>query len=102
MHSRFYILVFNLTLLGTACTTTGAEPERFANLDCKALSELSKSYTNSLSHLDIFNDTDINELERTGRRDRIIGQSRDNLRPYEKGREKDINSIRAASRLKKC
>ncbi len=101
MRRSFLIQLLTAFLL-SACATTGAEPERFAGMDCKTLSDLSKSYSNSLSNIDLFNDGDVNELERSGKSQRIIGQSRSDLRPYEKAREKDINSIRAASRLKGC
>ncbi len=92
-------------LLLTACATAGAEPERYAGMDCQQLSDLKRSYAQSSAQLDLFNDGDINELERTNstRRDLTdVGQSRPDLRPYEVEREKDINSIRAASRLKGC
>lgn len=92
-------------LLLTACATAGAEPERYAQLSCQQLSDLKRSYTQSSAQYDLFNDGDINELERTNssRRDLIeVGQSRANLRPYEVEQEKDLNSIRAASRLKDC
>lgn len=100
---RRALLIFLIpAFLLPACATTGAEPARFAAMDCKTLSDLSKSYSKSLSNMDLFNDGDLNELERRGKSQRIIGQSRADLRPYEKAREKDINSIRAASRLKGC
>lgn len=92
-------------LLLTACATAGAEPERYAGMDCQQLSDLKRSYAQSPAHLDLFNDGDINELERTNSTRRNladVGQSRPDLRPYEVDREKDINSIRAASRLKGC
>jgi len=99
------IFVLTSALLLTACVTAGAEPERFAGMDCQQLSDLKRSYTQSLAQYDLFNDGDINELERTNssRRDLSdIGQTRPDLRPYEVQQEKDINSIRAASRLKGC
>lgn len=102
MRDMVFICFFGTFVLLTGCMTTGADPEKYSSLDCKAISDLSKSYKNSFSNLDLFNDNDINEFELTGTRDRILGQSRDNLRPYEKAFEKDINSLRAASRLKGC
>jgi len=99
------IVVLLSVLLLTACATAGAEPERYAGLDCQQLSDLKRSYTQSMAQYDLFNDGDINELERTNstRRDLVdVGQSRPDLRPYEVEQEKDLNSIRAASRLKGC
>jgi len=99
------ILVLLGALLLTACVTAGAEPERYARLNCQELSDLKRSYTQNIAQYDLFNDGDINELERTNstRRDLVdVGQSRPDLRPYEVQQEKDINSIRAASRLKGC
>lgn len=93
------------TLLLTACATAGAEPERYAGFDCQQLSDLKRSYTQSSAQYDLFQDGDINELERrnSSRRNLAdVGQSRPDLRPYEVEQEKDINSIRAASRLKGC
>ena len=93
------------TLLLTACATAGAEPERYADLNCQELADLKRSQAQSFAQLDLFNDGDINELGRTNatRRDLFDnGQSRPNLRPYEVEQEKDLNSIRAASRLKGC
>jgi len=98
-------LILISALLLTACVTAGAEPERYAGMSCQQLVELSRSYSKSLAQYDLFNDGDINELERTNstRRDLVdIGQSRPDLRPYEVEQEKDLNSIRAASRLKGC
>ena len=98
-------LILMSALILTGCATAGAEPERFAGLDCAQLSDLKRSYAQSSAQYDLFNDGDINELERrnVARRDlNDIGQSRPDLRPYEVEREKDINSIRAASRLKGC
>lgn len=98
-------LIIILALFVTACATAGAEPERYAGLSCQQLSDLKRSYTKSTAQFDLFNDGDINELERTNssRRDLAdVGQSRPNLRPYEVQQEKDLNSIRAASRLKGC
>lgn len=92
-------------LLLTACVTAGAEPERYAGLDCQQLSDLKRSYTKSMAQYDLFNDGDINELERTNSSRRNladIGKSRPDLRPYEVEQEKDLNSIRAAARLKGC
>jgi len=89
----------------TACETAGAEPERYAGLNCQQLSNLKKTYQQSFAQRDIFNDSDINELERTNatRRNLIdIGQSRPDLFAYEVDQEKDLNSVRAASRLKGC
>lgn len=100
---RIFILIPALLL--TACVTAGAEPERYADMDCQQLSDLKRSYGQSMANYDLFGDGDINELERTNssRRDLIdIGQSRADLRPYEVEQEKDLNSIRAASRLKGC
>ena len=99
------ILVLIPALLLTACVTAGAEPERYAGMTCQQLSDLKRSYGQSMANYDLFRDGDINELERTnsGRRDLVdIGQSREDLRPYEVQQEKDLNSIRAASRLKGC
>ena len=96
---------FLAALLLTACVTAGAEPERYAGMNCQQLSDLKRSYTTSLAQYDLFNDGDTNELERTNssRRDLSdVGQSRPNLRPYEVEQEKDLNSIRAAARLKGC
>ncbi len=93
------------TLLLTACATAGAEPERYAGFDCQQLSDLKRSYQQSSERYDLFQDSDINELERrnSSRRNLAdIGQSRPDLRPYEVEQEKDLNSIRAASRLKGC
>ena len=98
-------LILLSALLLTACATAGAEPERYAGLDCQQLSDLKRSYTTSLAQYDLFNDGDINELERTNSSRRNladVGQSRPDLRPYEREQEKDLNSIRAASRLKGC
>jgi len=98
-------LIIISALLVTACATAGAEPERYTGLSCQQLSDLKRSYTKSAAQFDLFNDGDINEFERTNssRRDLAdVGQSRPNLRPYEVEQEKDLNSIRAASRLKGC
>lgn len=100
---RNCVLLFAALL--TACATAGAEPERYAGLSCQQLSDLKRSYTTSLARYDLFNDGDINELERTNSSRRNlsdVGQSRPDLRPYEREQEKDLNSIRAASRLKGC
>lgn len=98
------VSIFSLCL--TACgTTAGAEPERYAGLNCQQLSNLKKTYQKSFAQRNIFNDADINELERTNstRHDLFdVGQSRPDLRAYEVEQEKDINSIRAASRLQGC
>lgn len=99
------MLILIPALLLTACATAGAEPERYAEMDCQQLSDLKRSYGQSMANFDLFQDGDINELERTNsvRRDLIdVGQSRPDLRPYEVEQEKDLNSIRAASRLKGC
>ena len=98
-------LILLLVILLTACATAGAEPERYAGLNCQQLSDLKRSYTTSLAQYDLFNDGDLNELERTNSSRRNladVGQSRPDLRPYELEQEKDLNSIRAASRLKGC
>ena len=98
-------LILLSAILLTACATAGAEPERYAGLNCQQLSDLKRSYTTSLAQYDLFNDGDINELERTNSSRRNladVGQSRPDLRPYEREQEKDLNSIRAASRLKGC
>lgn len=98
-------LILIPALLLTACVTAGAEPERYAGMSCQQLSDLKGSYSQSMANYDLFRDGDINELERTnsGRRDLAdVGQSREDLRPYEVQQEKDLNSIRAASRLKGC
>jgi len=98
-------LVLLTALVLTACATAGAEPERYAGMSCQQLSDLKRSYTQSTAQYDLFNDGDINELERTNSSRRNladIGQSRPDLRPYEVNQEKDFNSIRAASRLKGC
>ena len=98
-------LILLSAILLTACATAGAEPERYAGLNCQQLSDLKRSYTASLAQYDLFNDGDINELERTNSSRRNladVGQSRPDLRPYEREQEKDLNSIRAASRLKGC
>jgi len=98
-------LVLISTCLLTACATAGAEPERYAGMDCAQLSDLKRSYAQQSAQYDLFNDGDINELERrnASRRNLAdVGQSRPDLRPYEVEREKDLNSIRAASRLKGC
>jgi len=98
-------LVLLSALLVTACATAGAEPERYEGMDCQQLSDLKRSYTQSIAQYDLFNDGDINELERTNSTRRNladVGQSRPDLRPYEVKQEKDLNSIRAASRLKGC
>jgi len=74
-------------------------------MDCQQLTDLKRSYTQSIAQYDLFNDGDINELERTNSSRRNlanIGQSRPDLRPYEVEQEKDLNSIRAAARLKGC
>lgn len=100
---RTLILISAIFL--TACATAGAEPERYADMDCQQLSDLKRSYMQSIANYDLFQDGDINELERTnsGRRDLAeVGQSRSDLRPYEVEQERDLNSIRAASRLKGC
>lgn len=100
---RNFILL--LALLLTACATAGAEPERYATLDCQELSDLKRSYDQSLAQFDLFNDADINELGRTNSTRRNltdIGQSRPHLTPGDVKYEKDLNSIRAASRLKGC
>lgn len=93
-------------LLLTACATAGAEPERYAGFDCQQLSDLKKSYDQSLAQFDPFMDSDINERARSGRYDDKdlfeAGQLRSNLSPSELDFEKDLNSIRAASRLKGC
>lgn len=101
MRKLVLISVFFLT----ACATAGAEPERYADMDCQQLSELKRSYSQSIANYDLFQDGDINELERTNASHRNladVGQSRPDLRPYEVEQEKDLNSIRAASRLKGC
>ncbi len=98
-------LILLSAILLTGCATAGAEPERYAGLNCQQLSDLKRSYTTSLAQYDLFNDGDINELERTNSSRRNladVGQSRPDLRPYEREQEKDLNSIRAASRLKGC
>ena len=98
-------LILISALLLTACATAGAEPERYAGMDCQQLSDLKRSYAKSFAQYDLFNDGDINELERTNafRRNLAdVGQSRPDLRPYEVKQEKDLNSIRAAARLKGC
>jgi len=98
-------IILLAALLLTACTTAGAEPERYAGMDCHQLSDLKRSYTQSIAQHDLFNDSDINELERTNSSRRNladVGQSRPDLRPYEVEQERDLNSIRAASRLKGC
>ncbi len=98
-------LLFVAPILLTACATAGAEPERYAGMDCQQLSDLKRSYARSIAQYDLFNDGDINELERTNSSRRNladVGQSRPDLRLYEVEQEKDLNSIRAASRLKGC
>jgi len=98
-------LILISALLLNACATAGAEPERYARMDCQQLTDLKRSYTQSIAQYDLFNDGDINELERTNSSRRNlanIGQSRPDLRPYEVEQEKDLNSIRAAARLKGC
>jgi len=94
------------TLLLTACTTAGAEPERYAGFDCQQLSDLQRSYNQSLAQFDPFIDSDINERARIGKTERNnffdAGQSSSRLTPGQVEQEKDINSIRAASRLKGC
>ena len=92
-------------LLLTACATAGAEPERYAEFDCQQLSELSRSYTQTAAIYDPFKESDRIKNERRSASDRklgTVGQSRAGLRPYEVEQEKDLNSIRAASRLKGC
>jgi hypothetical protein len=93
-------------LLLTACATAGAEPERYAGMDCQQLSDLQKSYNQSLAQFDPFIDADINERARGGKSSRndslFVGQSRSDLTPGQIDFEKDLNSIRAASRLKGC
>ena len=99
------ILALLSALLLAACATAGAEPERYAGMNCQQLSDLKRSYATSLAQYDLFNDGDINELERTNSSRRNladVGQSRPDLRPYEVEQEKDLNSIRAAARLKGC
>ncbi|WP_026942628.1 hypothetical protein [Hellea balneolensis] len=98
-------LILITALLLTACATAGAEPERYAGFDCAQLADLKRSYTQSSARYDLFQDSDINELERRNASKRNladVGQSRPDLRPYEVEQEKEINSIRAASRLKGC
>ena len=88
-----------------ACTTAGAEPERYAGFDCQQLSDLARSYTQTAAISDPFRDSDRIENERRSASDQklgTIGQSRADLRPYEVKQEKELNSIRAASRLKGC
>ena len=99
------IPILLIALLLTACTTAGADPSRYASFNCQQLSDLKRSYAQSIAQFDLFNDGDINELERTNssRRSLVdVGTSRPDLRPYEVEQEKDLNSIRAASRLKGC
>ena len=99
-------LVLISTLLLTACVTAGAEPERYAGFDCQQLSDLKRSYDKSQTKSDPFIDSDINDRIRSdgSRRNTFwdIGQSRSLLTPGEVEQEKDLNSIRAASRLKGC
>jgi len=98
-------ILFIPPLLLAACITVGAEPEKYASFECKELSQLQKSYEASTSNYDLFGDTDINELERSNTSRRALytlGESRAGLRPYKKKAEKDLNSIRAASRLRGC
>jgi len=101
---RKLILISTLFLMG--CATAGAEPERYAGMDCKQLSDLKRSYNQSLAQFDPFTDSDINERARSGtsRRNDLFeaGQSRSGLTPGQVKYEKDLNSIRAASRLKGC
>ena len=100
---RYVILISAALLAG--CATAGAEPERYAHLDCNQLSDLARSYTTSYAQYDLFQDGDINELERTNAKRRElndVGQTRPDLRPYEREQEKDYNSIRAAYTLKGC
>ena len=100
------ILVLLSALALTACVTAGAEPERYAGLNCQQLSDLKRSYNQSPSQFDPFIDSDINERARNGNSDRRnlfeAGQSRSGLTQGEIKYEKDLNSIRAASRLKGC
>ena len=106
MRSVFLIFTVSISALClSACATAGAEPERYAGLSCVELSNLKKTYQQSFARLDPFNDADINEFERKSSTHRDlfdIGQSRPGLFTYEVEQEKDINSIRAASRLKGC
>ena len=93
-------------VLLTACATAGAEPERYAGLDCQQLSDLKRSYNQSLTQFDPFTDSEINERARRGKSERNdlfqVGQSRSGLTPGQVNYEKDLNSIRAAARLKGC
>lgn len=99
-------LVLSSVILLTACATAGAEPERYAGLSCQQLSDLKLSYNKSPSQFDPFVDSDINERSRggqSGRNDPFdTGKSRSGLTRAEIKYEKDLNSIRAASRLKGC
>ena len=100
------ILMLLSALAFTACATAGAEPERYAGLNCQQLSDLKRSYNQSPSQFDPFTDSDINERSRSGNtsRDNLFdaGQSRSRLTPGEVQYEKELNSIRAASRMKGC
>ena len=106
LRSNIRNCVLLSALLLTACTTAGAEPERYAGMDCQQLSDLQKSYNQSLAQFDPFIDADINERARGGKSSRndslFVGQSRSDLTPGQIEYEKDLNSIRAASRLKGC
>lgn len=99
-------LVLLSAILLTACATAGAEPERYAGMDCGQLADLKRSYNTSLAQFDPFLDSDINERARRGSADNDnafeIGQSRSGLTPGDVKYEKELNSIRAASRLKGC
>lgn len=98
-------LLFSAILL-TACATAGAEPERYAGMDCQQLSDLKRSYDKSLTKSDPFIDSDINDRIRSDGASRNvfwdIGESKPGLTPGQVEQEKDLNSIRAASRLKGC
>jgi len=100
------ILVLLSALLLTACATAGAEPERYAGMDCQQLSDLKRSYNQTRVTSDPFIDSDINERIRSDgpRRNTFwdIGESQPGLTPSQVKQEKDLNSIRAAARLKGC
>lgn len=94
-------ITFILSVYLTGCVTA-PNPEKYLELTCENLSDLSSAYSDNISQYKLFNDDDINEWGRTNKRqedERTIGNG---LTPIDLEVREELRSIRAAAVMNGC
>lgn len=95
----------NITMILSLCLTaciTSPNPEKYLELTCENLADLSRAYSENISQYKLFNDDDINEWGRTNRRqedDRTSGRGK---APMGLEVKEELRSIRSAAIMNDC